>query len=66
MCDVCVLVSPVVDRVYPLAEAQQAHEYMESNANTGKIVLSVIPPASPGVDNDQARADVAAFVGIAG
>jgi len=42
---------PVVDRVYPLAEAQQAHEYMESNANTGKIVLSVIPPASPGVDS---------------
>jgi NADPH:quinone reductase len=30
----------VVDRVYPLAEAQAAQEYMETNANFGKIVLT--------------------------
>ena len=30
---------PVVDRVYPLAEVGAAHEYMETNANFGKIVL---------------------------
>ena len=32
-------VNVVVDRVYPLAEAAAAHEYMASNANFGKIVL---------------------------
>lgn len=30
---------PIVDSVFPLAEAQQAHERMEANANFGKIVL---------------------------
>jgi putative PIG3 family NAD(P)H quinone oxidoreductase len=30
---------PVVDRVYPLAEVADAHRYMETNANFGKIVL---------------------------
>jgi putative PIG3 family NAD(P)H quinone oxidoreductase len=30
-----------VDRVFPLAELAAAHEYMESNANFGKIVLEV-------------------------
>jgi NADPH2:quinone reductase len=30
---------PVVDRVYPLAEVSDAHRYMETNANFGKIVL---------------------------
>ena len=29
----------VVDRVFPLAEARSAQEYMETNANFGKIVL---------------------------
>lgn len=29
----------VVDRVYPLEEVAEAHRYMESNANFGKIVL---------------------------
>lgn len=29
----------VVDRVFPLAEARAAQEYMETNANFGKIVL---------------------------
>jgi len=32
---------PVVDRIVPLAEVQAAHEAMESNANTGKILLRV-------------------------
>ena len=30
---------PVVDSVYPLAQAAEAHRYMELNRNTGKIVL---------------------------
>lgn len=32
---------PVLDTVYPLAEAAQAHKAMEANSNTGKIVLRV-------------------------
>lgn len=34
-------IRPVVDRVFPLAEAARAHAYMESGAHKGKIVLSV-------------------------
>ena len=33
--------STVVDRVFPLAEAQAAHERMEKSLHTGKIVLQV-------------------------
>jgi putative PIG3 family NAD(P)H quinone oxidoreductase len=32
---------PVVDSVYPLARAADAHRHMEANANLGKIVLTV-------------------------
>jgi tumor protein p53-inducible protein 3 len=32
---------PVVDKVFPLSHAAQAHERMEANENFGKIVLSV-------------------------
>lgn len=32
---------PVVDRVYPVADIQEAHKYMESNQNVGKIVLEL-------------------------
>ncbi|MEE9285485.1 MAG: NAD(P)H-quinone oxidoreductase [Dehalococcoidia bacterium] len=34
-------VRPIVNRVFPLDEAAEAHRYMESNANFGKIVLAV-------------------------
>jgi NADPH:quinone reductase len=34
-------VRPVIDRVFELADAADAHRYMESNANLGKIVLRV-------------------------
>ena len=34
-------IHPIVDSVFPLSEARQAHERMESNANVGKIVLRV-------------------------
>jgi len=32
---------PVVDRSFPLEEAAEAHRYMETNANFGKIVLTI-------------------------
>jgi NADPH:quinone reductase-like Zn-dependent oxidoreductase len=32
---------PVVDRVFPLAEAASAHAYLESSSQFGKVVLSV-------------------------
>ncbi len=32
---------PVIDRVFPMAQAAEAHRYMESNQNFGKIVLRV-------------------------
>ena len=32
---------PVVDEIFPLAEAVKAHERMEQNANSGKIILKV-------------------------
>jgi putative PIG3 family NAD(P)H quinone oxidoreductase len=34
-------VKVVVDRVFPLAQAAAAHEYLASNANFGKVVLEV-------------------------
>ena len=32
-------IHPVIDRVYPYHLANEAHELMENNANTGKIIL---------------------------
>jgi zinc-binding alcohol dehydrogenase/oxidoreductase len=34
-------VSPVVDRVFPLAEAAAAHEYLENGRQFGKVVLQI-------------------------
>jgi putative PIG3 family NAD(P)H quinone oxidoreductase len=34
-------IKPVIDRVFPLAQAADAHRYMEENRNFGKIILSV-------------------------
>jgi NADPH2:quinone reductase len=34
-------VRPVVDRVFPLTEVAEAHAYMESDANLGKIVVEI-------------------------
>ena len=32
---------PIVDRIFPLEEVVEAHRYMETNANFGKIVLTI-------------------------
>ncbi|MFJ8243870.1 NAD(P)H-quinone oxidoreductase [Peribacillus asahii] len=32
---------PIIDRVFPFEQIQQAHEHMESNKNIGKIILKV-------------------------
>ncbi|MBT5108078.1 MAG: zinc-binding dehydrogenase [Rhodospirillaceae bacterium] len=34
-------IQPVVDRVFPIEELDAAHRYMESNAHTGKIVITL-------------------------
>ena len=34
-------IKPIVDRVFPLAQAADAHRYMEENRNFGKIILEV-------------------------
>jgi NADPH:quinone reductase-like Zn-dependent oxidoreductase len=33
---------PIVDRVFPLAEAAAAHERLESGEQFGKVVLSIM------------------------
>ena len=38
---------PVVDRVFPLAEARAAHEYLESGSQLGKVVLTIQDPPAP-------------------
>ena len=32
---------PIIDSVYPLAQAREAHQYMEANRNFGKIILKI-------------------------
>lgn len=34
-------ITPIIDRVFPLAQASDAHRYMEENRNFGKIILEV-------------------------
>jgi len=33
---------PIIDSIYPLAEAEQAHAHVAANKNLGKVVLKVI------------------------
>ncbi len=35
------VLTPIIDRAFPLEEASEAHSFMESNRNFGKIVLTV-------------------------
>lgn len=39
------LLKPVIDRRFPLDAVVEAHRYMESNANVGKILLDVMSPS---------------------
>ena len=32
---------PVIDRVFPITAAQEAHEYVRQNRNTGKVILEL-------------------------
>ena len=34
-------IKPIIDKVYPVEQAQAAHAYMRDFQNTGKIVLKV-------------------------
>ena len=34
-------IQPVIDRTFPLGRVSEAHDYMESNANFGKIILTM-------------------------
>ena len=35
---------PVIDRVFPVTEAQAAHEYVRQNRNIGKVILEMDGP----------------------
>jgi putative PIG3 family NAD(P)H quinone oxidoreductase len=37
------VIAPLIDTVYPLAEAAAAHRHLESSTHIGKIILSVLP-----------------------
>lgn len=34
-------IKPIIDKIFPLEEAAEAHRYMEANKNIGKIILEV-------------------------
>lgn len=36
---------PVIDRVYPLEHAAEAHAYVDTGRKRGSVVLSVMQPA---------------------
>jgi NADPH:quinone reductase-like Zn-dependent oxidoreductase len=35
------LIRPIVDRIFPLADAAEAHRYLESGDQFGKVVLRI-------------------------
>ena len=35
-------IRPVIDKVFPIEEAQAAHQYVAENRNTGKVILEVV------------------------
>jgi putative PIG3 family NAD(P)H quinone oxidoreductase len=35
-------ITPVIDQIFPLVEAQAAHDYLEGGQNIGKVILRVI------------------------
>ncbi|MEC9248556.1 MAG: zinc-binding dehydrogenase, partial [Pseudomonadota bacterium] len=35
-------ISPIIDKVYPIEEAREAHERMLNSEQTGKIVLKIL------------------------
>jgi NADPH:quinone reductase-like Zn-dependent oxidoreductase len=38
-------IEPVIDRVFPFSQAQQAYRYMESGSHFGKVVIAVTDPS---------------------
>ena len=36
-------IAPVVDRVFPISSANEAHDYVKENRNIGKVILEVRP-----------------------
>jgi NADPH:quinone reductase-like Zn-dependent oxidoreductase len=34
-------IQPIIDSVYPIKQANEAHQYMAENKNIGKIILQV-------------------------
>lgn len=37
------ILQPIIDRIFPLPDAQAAHRYVLENRNTGKVILSLPP-----------------------
>lgn len=46
----CGDLKPVVDRVFPITEAQAAHDYVRENRNVGKVILEVGESYADGAD----------------
>lgn len=34
-------ITPIIDKIFPITEVQEAHRYMESNKHKGKIALNL-------------------------
>lgn len=37
---------PVIDTIFPIEQAQEAHAYVAQNKNIGKVILAVVPEAN--------------------